>query len=170
MTQPVDNIPIAHVDVDAEGAVLPHRPVRDDGDMDITPMIDITFLLLIFFIVASHMDANSQVELPPARHADAVTAKNAVIVTMSTGNGDVAQIYLGDGVDDNTLVRTDSPQDQEAAVTEFIDQQMHGATPKENVILKASRNVKSREVSRIARVVGSVADDVHFYVAVLDEG
>ena len=40
---------------------LVHRPMPNDGDMDITPMIDITFLLLIFFLVATRMDTESAI-------------------------------------------------------------------------------------------------------------
>ena len=42
-------------DEEDDSFVMPRRK-RDDDEMDITPMIDITFLLLIFFVVASKMD------------------------------------------------------------------------------------------------------------------
>ena len=54
---------------------------RDDDEMDITPMIDITFLLLIFFLVAARLDEDTPVELPAARHGAAVAVKlNALIL------------------------------------------------------------------------------------------
>lgn len=43
------------IEEDEEDFVLP-RKKREDDEMDITPMIDITFLLLIFFIVCSTME------------------------------------------------------------------------------------------------------------------
>jgi len=45
---------------------LKPRRQLEDTEMDITPMIDVTFLLLIFFIVASKMDESANVPLPPA--------------------------------------------------------------------------------------------------------
>ena len=50
-----------------ESFVRPRR--REDAEMDITPMIDIVFLLLIFFLVASKMDEAAAVRLAarPAR-------------------------------------------------------------------------------------------------------
>ena len=39
-----------------------------DGEMDITPMIDVTFLLLIFFMVASTMQGTPDIDVPPAVH------------------------------------------------------------------------------------------------------
>ena len=67
-----------------EGPVLARRPVEDSAEMDITPMIDITFLLLIFFIVCSTMSQSSAVKLPPARHGKGVDEQMAVIITVDT--------------------------------------------------------------------------------------
>ena len=48
----MSNLPIE--DGEPELVSLPPRPPMDD-EMDITPMIDMTFLLLIFFILTSKM-------------------------------------------------------------------------------------------------------------------
>ena len=81
-----------------EGALLPKRPIDDSADMDITPMIDITFLLLIFFIVCSTMSASTAVELPDARHGTGVDERNSVIITIDAqGDGQAPAVYLGDG-------------------------------------------------------------------------
>ena len=63
-----------HDDIDEleEGPILPHRRVKNSADLDITPMIDIVFLLLIFFIVASVPDPQVEADLPHARHGDLV--------------------------------------------------------------------------------------------------
>ena len=45
---------------------VPPRAKREDEEMDITPMIDITFLLLIFFVVASKMDPSQTGNIPDA--------------------------------------------------------------------------------------------------------
>ena len=63
------------------------RKLSTDFEMDITPMIDMTFLLLIFFLVASKMDRSVEVKLPPARHATAVATRDAVIVTIDAAPG-----------------------------------------------------------------------------------
>ena len=41
---------------------MPRKRRFDDAEMDITPMIDITFLLLIFFLVASKMDEGATLD------------------------------------------------------------------------------------------------------------
>ena len=55
------------------------RFTQSDDEMDITPMIDITFLLLIFFLVASTPDRQTAVDLPTARFGRGVSQNNAVI-------------------------------------------------------------------------------------------
>ena len=64
------------------------RKRNDDDEMDITPMIDITFLLLIFFLVAAKMESQGALELPPARYGTPVSAKNSVVLIVSQAGGD----------------------------------------------------------------------------------
>ena len=40
----------------------------DEGELDMTPMIDVTFLLLIFFMIASTMKPAGEEQLAPAKH------------------------------------------------------------------------------------------------------
>ena len=52
-----------------EGPVLPRRPIEVDDEIDMTPMIDVVFQLLIFFLVASHLarqEVQLQLDLPDA--------------------------------------------------------------------------------------------------------
>ncbi len=50
-----DDVQEQYVDVIDDRPLVARRPL-DDSEMDITPMIDITFLLLIFFLVAARLD------------------------------------------------------------------------------------------------------------------
>ncbi len=54
----------------------PHRPEPPDTDINLTPMIDVVFLLLIFFMVSTTFkeDARIQVRLPEAQ-GEAVPAE-----------------------------------------------------------------------------------------------
>ena len=70
-----------------------------DGEMDITPMIDVTFLLLIFFMVASTMQGTPDVDVPPAQHSIGVDSAGAAVVTIlaAKNSSETSRIVLGDG-------------------------------------------------------------------------
>ena len=147
---------------------MPRRNiVAADEGMDITPMIDITFLLLIFFIVASKMDTGTDVILPTARNGVAVTIDNSSVLTMLGGDPDFVDVYRGH---DNDLRRIDAidPIVQEQLIGEYVESQLNTEPPKRQVIIRADKDVKHREVSRILRAVGRVAG-VSAYVAVLED-
>ncbi len=77
---------------------LPKRKRNpDDGELDITPMIDVTFLLLAFFVVVSRMDPQAAVALPMASYGDSIQDKEAVtlIVVLDEATGEKAEIYKG---------------------------------------------------------------------------
>ncbi len=142
---------------------VPRRPL-EEADMDITPMIDITFLLLIFFIVASRIDAETQISLPTARNGVAVATKNSVVISLA--GAEPATIYKGDGTVTGTELSSEDPADQESEIVDYIQRAMDEG--KTNVILKAEKSVKHREVSRVAKAVGQL-DDARLYVAVMEE-
>ncbi len=50
-------------DDDVEPAPLP-RKKRDDGELDMTPMVDVTFLLLIFFMVTASFSLQKSIPMP----------------------------------------------------------------------------------------------------------
>ncbi len=89
------------------------RSLREDVEMDITPMIDITFLLLIFFLVCSTPDQQSAIELPSARHGKGVGEKDSVIITLSDEGVDSAPVYLADGKVESERLPEDPDQQKE---------------------------------------------------------
>ena len=137
-------------DDEYQGAVIPHRRVLDSGELDITPMIDITFLLLIFFLVASTPDMQAAVELPPARHGMGVSENTSAVITIDEGSDpQSAMIYLADGTKDAPLAG--DPQQQADMIEAYIREQ-----DKPNVLVKAGKSVIHEEVSRVSAAVGRV--------------
>lgn len=49
---------------DEEEYGLPPRQKRDDGELDMTPMVDVTFLLLIFFMVTASFSLQKSIKMP----------------------------------------------------------------------------------------------------------
>ena len=66
-------------DLDDRPEPLTPRDSIEDTEIDITPMIDITFLLLIFFIVSSKMDPAANVPLPAATTGVVISVKSSII-------------------------------------------------------------------------------------------
>lgn len=61
-----------------DGPALPRRRLTEDSELDMTPMIDCVFLLLIFFTVTSRPDQATSVELPPARYGKGVSLQDSL--------------------------------------------------------------------------------------------
>ncbi len=143
------------------------KPKLEEAEMDITPMIDITFLLLIFFTVASRIDVDAQVKLPKAQHGTAVPSKSSVIITMTAGENGTAQIFKGDSTESSLRVSTSDFAKQEQELIAYIE---HGISEerKEQVIIKAEREVKARELARVGRAVGAV-EGIAMFVGVLEK-
>jgi biopolymer transport protein ExbD len=154
------------VDTDEQPIALDPRRA-DEVEMDITPMIDITFLLLIFFLVATRMSAEAYVDLPKARHGTAVTTKDAVVLTVARGGDDQARIYTSDGAIPAAELAAGDLAAQEKQIIQYVQTGL-GEPGKHHVLIKAERGVKHREVARVAKAVGQAAE-TELYVAVLEE-
>ncbi|MDA1043616.1 MAG: biopolymer transporter ExbD [Verrucomicrobia bacterium] len=65
------------------------RSRRDDGKLDMTPMIDIVFQLIIFFIVTMVItkDVNPDIVLPPAPNAPEIDLADTTLVVEVNQNG-----------------------------------------------------------------------------------
>jgi biopolymer transport protein ExbD len=140
----------------------------DESEMDITPMIDITFLLLIFFIVASKMDSAADVSLPPARYGMPVVEKSSVIITLGAGENGKAIVYAGDGVASDRMVPGDDVEEQEAQIAAYVEEQIAEDTTKTNVLIKAEKGIKHREVNRITKAATRSENVQQLYVAVME--
>lgn len=150
-------------DADEESVLPPRRPMKADDEMDITPMIDMTFLLLIYFLVASTIDTNAAAVLPPAHYGKGVSQNTAVIVTVADSGGSNAQIFLADGKQGDPLLG--DAEAQEAQIREAVERGLNEGKP--TVIIKAERGVPHREVSRVAATAASV-EGIHLYIGVME--
>lgn len=141
-------------DDDDEGPVsLGERPPMDD-EMDITPMIDMTFLLLIFFVLTSKMTAEQSYEVPPAKHGSSIAAKNCVVITVTRGIGDNPIVAKGDG-----SVFSDDPEQQAAEIAEYVQLQMETGG-KTEVLVRAEGNVTAKQLKKVELAIGEVLGDM----------
>ncbi len=63
LDQPASSAVTTELDDEDEEPVLP-RKRRPDEEMDMTPMVDVTFLLLIFFMVTAAFSLQKSIEMP----------------------------------------------------------------------------------------------------------
>ena len=153
----------------SEGGIVFHHGDRRrvEPEMDITPMIDITFLLLIFFLVATRLTDEAFVKLPTARNGTAVSSRSSVIVTLAKGSGDDAVIYKGNGISKETKLTSTNLEDQQTELEAYIEKAFT-VEGKLQVLIKAEQGVRHRDVARVARAAGQATAEV-LYVAVLEE-
>lgn len=149
-----------------EDFVLPRRK-RDDEEMDITPMIDITFLLLIFFVVCSTMDPSKMGEIPKAKNGTSISADESAVIYIDPVGADTVSVSRSDG---REFSRDEDAQVNE--IIEYVTEEMErtlGKT-KRHVMIFAGQDVAVNHVFRVQRVIGDAFEDIEVtYIAVKEE-
>jgi biopolymer transport protein ExbD len=137
-----------------------HQPAHADDELDLTPMIDMTFMLLAFFVVSSTMEAGSPLQLPAAHNGKIKGVENSVVITVIAGP-EHPDVYPTDG---KKSVNPISLSDVTAYVKDEVGK---GNT---TVIIKADGTVASGFVEDVARAAGEAEGVKDFYVGVRDNG
>lgn len=146
-----------------------NRRRDDDAEMDITPMIDITFLLLAFFVMVSKMDPQLAVKLPEAQFGTNIPDKNCVVLVVIPGDTpDSYVIYKGRSKDDEDQVAAGEPSDQEAEIAEYVEEEFSRRPKLEAVLIKAEGEVSVAAVEVAKRGAGKseLAQTRKLYVGV----
>ncbi len=117
-------------------------------------MIDVTFLLLIFFMVSSTMQGTPDADVPVARNGVGVSTASALVVRI-TNDGDAPE----------PTVTLENAGGAAVGLDELpgIVEQLR--TEIDSVVLKADGDVPEGFVQRVARAVGRV-EGLRFYVGV----
>lgn len=151
-------------DESQEDSVLKGIHLPRDDEIDITPMIDLTFLLLVFFMVSSvPSDPELVIDLPQAVNAGIVRSDECVIISIAYREKSPAAVYFADGKKGQPL-RGDWKA-QEEMIRQYVERGL--LERKKFVLLKAEKGVKVREVHRVAQAATSVPD-AQLHVAVFE--
>jgi biopolymer transport protein TolR len=150
--------------------VMKERTKRaGDGELDITPMIDITFLLLAFFVVVSKMDPTTIVNMPKAKYGESIPEKTAVIVVVEASETDVPKVYKGKSKTPAARCG-DTIEAVEEELGEYVTQQMEADALKTAVIIKAEKKVKYRHLDIVKRAVSkSMTEEQSIHVGIEEQ-
>ncbi len=127
-----------------------------DADLDITPMIDVTFLLLIFFMVTSTMQATPEIDLPVAHHGVGINKSEQVTVSVIDRDG-IPILMAGD------------PPAPEMTMDEIVDyarQEIDAG--KSGILVKASGSIPTGYIKQLTQQLQAVGE-IHFYYAVSEQ-
>ena len=130
-----------------------------DAELDITPMIDVTFLLLIFFMVTSTMQPDEVLDIPTSVHGLGVEANSAILITISAGDPPLINL-----VEDKN--QTEDPE----TVGPYVQSRMQQG--RKHVIIKAERLVQHGFVQKVTREANAVIKEfegARFSIAVEDK-
>lgn len=127
----------------------------EDADLDITPMIDITFLLLAFFVMVSKMDPQMAVKLPEAKFGSNIPEKNCVVLVVVPGDEpDEYRIYKGRSMDDADRVADGEATDQEAEIADYVENEFSKRPKLEAVLIKGEGEVSTGAIEIAKRGAG----------------
>jgi biopolymer transport protein ExbD len=118
------------------------RPRTDDAGINLTPLIDVVFLLLIFFMVSTTFDRHADIQLQlPAADREPVTSERAWIDILVDATGE----YYVDGQE---LVNR-RPETLERALAQAVS-----TRPGDPVLIRADARATHQSVVTALDVVG----------------
>ena len=120
------------------------KPVDDDLQINLTPLIDVVFLLLIFFMVSTTFDKESQLQIRlPEASAQAISGETPNYLEVQISQSGQYAITAPDAKESNVLINTDA---------ETLRKAMEAATIGKSdviVIIRADRQAKHEQVVRV---------------------
>jgi len=144
--------------VENQGGIGHRKKKKQEADIDITPMIDIVFLLLAFFVIVSKMDPSAAVEMPPAKYGVPIADSETVVLVVRETESEVPEVYLGkNDAEENSV--SGGIEDVVDAVAQYVEREFAADAEKTKVLIKAERKVKSRHVSLVKDAVSQAIDE-----------
>jgi biopolymer transport protein ExbD len=143
--------------------MLLQRQVRSplESAIDLTPMVDVVFQLLIFLMLTYRASAQAEIELPPAAYGTGVEETEATTLTLLPLAGGAVAVFDGMSTDPND--RLESPDAIREAVAEGVRQ------GRRRVVLQADGAVPHGEVLRVGSIVAEV-EGIILHLGVEDSG
>jgi biopolymer transport protein ExbD len=142
-----------------DDTLLPGRGSSVQAQFDITAMIDLVFMMNIFFLVTTVGAALAELDLPAARHAVAAELDASVVISVTGGAGRQTLVYLGDGASGEALLGS---EEQEQRIRAACEAGVSGG--KATVLIKAEKSVPMREIVRLSNAASVEGAQLHLAV------
>jgi biopolymer transport protein ExbD len=128
-----------------------------DAAFDITPMIDVVLLLLIFFMVSARMAPQNAAKLPLAKHGDMAAMHDAVVLIVRPGSTESANVSTLTGRKFST-----NQDVQSAEIAEYVESAFQDPKKKYLLIQGEPKVLTSQMISvqLAARTVLSPEQDI----------
>lgn len=113
----------------------------DEGEIDITPMLDVVFIMLIFFIVTASFVKESGIEV---NRPDASTSQSKPRANILIAINDLGEIWINKRRVDESQVRANI-------------ERMHAENPQGTVVIQADEEAKTAKLVAVmdaARAAG----------------
>jgi biopolymer transport protein ExbD len=107
-----------------------HKKQASQAEIDMTPMLDIVFIMLIFFIVTTSFVKESGIEVNPPQAQTSQQQDNTTIFVAINAEGDV---WIDNRVVDIRSVRT-------------VVARLHAENPEGAVVIQSDENARTREL------------------------
>jgi biopolymer transport protein ExbD/biopolymer transport protein TolR len=128
-----------------------------EDELDVTPLIDVAFLMQIFFMVSSTIAMAAAIVMPKAANTQAPDLTRAINLTIyHSENG--PELFLSDGARENPATVED--------VTAYVQDGIN--TGMRFLVIKADAKVASGYVEEVARAASDVEGIERYYVGVVD--
>ena len=138
-------------DMGVDGALAGRSESRKEDEMDLTSMVDVTFLLLIFFMITAAFALQKALEVPPV-------------------NDDAAPEQTVDDLEkDSIVIRIDADNVFWVGAPKWDEEQRTPSMSEMNTKVREARDNKGDSITKL--LVQANADSSHeFVVAALDAG
>jgi biopolymer transport protein ExbD len=127
-------------------ALVGRKRHKEMPEFDITAMVDLVFMMNIYFMVTFITAALAEMNLPTASHVEPLAADESVMIrVLGTLDGKSVTVSLGDDTDAPAIAGVDAQNEAIAAAVE-----QGKAEGKKFVLLKAEKKVKLGDYYRLS--------------------
>jgi biopolymer transport protein ExbD len=152
------NLGLEHVD-----SLVARNPLEDDAEFDITAMIDLVFMMNIYFLVTFLTAAMGEITLPSATHVAPLDPDTAVAVTvLGSLDGESITVYLGENAEGEQISDADM---QEERIRKWVEQGVQEG--KTAVLIKAEKKVRLKHLFRVSSACA--VEGVKLHVSVMEK-